>query len=228
MNDEVKYFQTVMDAISEAQKAHGVDMRGGKKYLEVSKRVEIFRKHYGMGASVVTEIVELGRVKGEPVVIRASIFTGTGGIPIATGTACEIIGDGNVNRASAVENAETSAIGRALACLGLHGGEFASLNEMERIGQKPENVTAEALLDAWEQGIMDMLPDDPSPETLAEAYADAMLSEVEAYKSARGVENYMRKHAKHLDFIKEHTPERHGPLRAAAWGHMQRLDGKAA
>jgi len=41
-----------------------------------------------------------------------------------------------VNTTSALENAETSAIGRALASLGLAGGEYASANEMDAVQRK--------------------------------------------------------------------------------------------
>jgi hypothetical protein len=41
-----------------------------------------------------------------------------------------------VNFASAVENCETSAIGRALAAAGYLGSEYASANEMENIPAK--------------------------------------------------------------------------------------------
>lgn len=44
-----------------------------------------------------------------------------------------------VNKTSALENCETSAIGRALASLGLHGGEFASSFEVDNsINNKSE------------------------------------------------------------------------------------------
>ena len=57
----------------------------------------------------------------------------------ATGHAEEYRADGKINKTSALENAETSAIGRALACLGLGGTEFASADEVARAisGQKP-------------------------------------------------------------------------------------------
>lgn len=226
MTQDIKYFQNVMEEISEANSVHGVNVRGNKKYLEVAKRVEIFRKHYGTDVSITTEIVHLGMTRGEPVVIRAVVAKDL--MPIATGTAWEVVGDGNVNRASALENAETSAIGRALACLGLHGGEFASLNEMERIGEKPNNPTTEALMDAWEQAILDQLPDDPAAETLADAYADAMESEMGSYKSARGLDGYKAKHDIHIRFVEEHSPERYGPLKAAYLAHRKALTERKA
>jgi hypothetical protein len=45
-----------------------------------------------------------------------------------------------VNTTSALENAETSAIGRCLASLGLSGGEYASANEMDAVARKKEVV----------------------------------------------------------------------------------------
>lgn len=220
---DAEAFEAVMAQIQEANK-DGMDFRG-KKYTMVAPRVEIFRRNFGGVYGIETEIVHLGTVRGEPVVVKAYVRDDKG-FTVGTGHAWEVIGEGHVNKTSALENAETSAIGRALASMGFHGGEYASGNELR---DKPENPTTEALMDAWEQGIMDMLPDDPSAETVADAYADAMEAESTAYKSARGVENYMRKHEKHLLFIKEHAPERYGPVRSSAWAHMQKLnEGKAA
>ena len=52
----------------------------------------------------------------------------------------EIRGQGLVNTTSALENAETSAIGRALASLGLAGGEYASANEMDAVVRKTDAI----------------------------------------------------------------------------------------
>lgn len=214
-------FKAVMAAISEANEKHGINVRGNKKYLEVSKRVEIFRQHFGISAGIRTEIKHLGISRGEPVVIQAVIEKS--GSVLATGTACEVIGEGNVNRASALENAETSAIGRALATLGLHGGEFASANEMQAIGVKPENVTTEALNDAWEDAVLDGLREDPSEQEVAMAYFEAMQRDVEGYKTARGIEAYMKKRQKYLDFMSQHAPEQYSEIRSTAWARMKEL-----
>ena len=205
---------------------HGIEVRGGKRYSQVSTRVELFRRTYGDGASITTDILHLGLVKGEPVVIRASIAKD--GVTIATGTASEVIGQGNVNSSSALENAETSAVGRALAVLGLHGGEMASLNEMERVDTKPHNPSAEGLMQAWEDAVMDALPDDPSAETLADAYADAITADVARYKSAKGLDGYLRKHGGHINMIREHAPERHDEIREAVTKLRQNFTTKEA
>ena len=44
--------------------------------------------------------------------------------------ALEEFGSSFINKTSALENAETSALGRALAAFGLHGTEFASADEL--------------------------------------------------------------------------------------------------
>jgi hypothetical protein len=49
-----------------------------------------------------------------------------------TGYAEELRGSTNINKTSALENCETSAIGRALACVGLGGTEYASANEVSQ------------------------------------------------------------------------------------------------
>jgi hypothetical protein len=74
---------------------------------------------------------------GHRVVIKATISNNNGN-QIGSGMAEEIRGDGHVNKTSALENAETSAIGRALSSLGLAGGEYASSNEMDAVTRKSE------------------------------------------------------------------------------------------
>lgn len=124
----------VIDLAHKATAEHGIAVRGGKKYAQVTTRVELFRRHF-QGWGIDTEIVSLGHEKGQAVVMRARVFDQDGNVK-GTGHASEIIGAGNVNTTSALENAETSAIGRALSCLGLHGGEYASLNEIEAVDRK--------------------------------------------------------------------------------------------
>jgi len=53
----------------------------------------------------------------------------------ATGLAFEIDGAGMANKTSALENAETSAIGRALANAGYSGDKRASREEMEKVAR---------------------------------------------------------------------------------------------
>ena len=129
----VKQCMNVIDSLNET---HGVKMNKGKKYTQVVHRMEAFRKHFGFDYGVATEIVSADNVR---VVMRA-IITDLEGRVIGTGFAEEIRGQGLVNKTSAVENAETSAIGRALASLGFSGGEYASANEMDAVDRKTDTL----------------------------------------------------------------------------------------
>ena len=59
---------------------------------------------------------------------------------VATGHAEENRKYGYINPTSAIENCETSAIGRALACLGIGGTEFRSAEEMQRAMLQQEEM----------------------------------------------------------------------------------------
>mgnify|MGYP000238701027 FL=1 len=118
----------VMAAVNDLNESHGVTQRGGKKYTEVAKRVEAFRKHFGFKYGITTDIII---DDGKRVVIKSKIFDLVNStIPVGEGYAEEIRGSSNVNKTSAIENCETSAIGRALASCGLHGGQYASMDEI--------------------------------------------------------------------------------------------------
>ena len=69
-------------------------------------------------------------------VVRASIFLTAGdqanGLPKATGLAFEVDGGQGANQTAALENAETSAIGRGLANAGYSGNKRATKEEMSK------------------------------------------------------------------------------------------------
>jgi deoxycytidylate deaminase len=118
-----------MDAVAAVNRTAGVTQRGGKLYTMVQDRVLVWRRHFGLEHGVESEIV---RDDGKVVQIRCTIRDSDGRI-LATGHAEEVRGSSNVNKTSAIENGETSALGRALAAMGLHGFEFASANEMDKV-----------------------------------------------------------------------------------------------
>jgi hypothetical protein len=108
----------------------------GKEYETVASRVHRFRESYpvGTGWGIVTEIVH---VNSESVIVRASV-TNEGGAIMGVGHAEEKRANSGVNKDHALENAETSAIGRALAACDYHGTEYASADEMSSI--TPESL----------------------------------------------------------------------------------------
>lgn len=130
-----------MGLVNEFHNKHGITQRGGKKYTQVVHRMEAFRTVFGLECGVDTEVLV---DDGQRVVVKA-IITNQNGIVIGSGMAEEIRGKGHVNKTSALENCETSAVGRALASIGLSGGEYASANEMEAVGRKAQNLNSQAV-----------------------------------------------------------------------------------
>jgi hypothetical protein len=72
-------------------------------------------------------------------IVRAEVYLSAGdqanSLPKATGLAFEVDGGAGANQTSALENAETSAIGRALANMSLSGNKRASREEMDKVAR---------------------------------------------------------------------------------------------
>tara|TARA_R110002051_G_scaffold3811_3_gene20428 strand:+ start:1387 stop:2094 length:708 start_codon:yes stop_codon:yes gene_type:complete len=111
--------------------------RGGKKYTMVADRVRIFRKHFGVDAQIDTIQTF------DQHYVRSDTTISVGGERVANGIAEEDRRFGMINKTSAAENAETSSIGRALANLGLQGGEYPSGDEvLIAIAQQNKKISA--------------------------------------------------------------------------------------
>ena len=136
-----------MDAVAELHKSHGVQQKGGKFYTQVVHRMEAFRRIHGTDFGIDTQILVND---GKRVVVKA-IITDKDNRTVGVGMAEEIRGQGLVNTTSALENAETSAIGRALASLGLAGGEYASANEMDAVVRKTDAIKETPQVEVKEQ-----------------------------------------------------------------------------
>jgi len=104
-----------------------VNMRG-REYKTVALRVSEFRTAYPIseGWAIKTELVDMS---ADRVVFRAAIVDPSGR-EVAVGFAEEVRSTRGVNSTSALENCETSAIGRALAAAGYAGQEYASADEL--------------------------------------------------------------------------------------------------
>lgn len=111
----------------------------GNDYFTVAERVEKFRSNKANeGYAILTELISND---GEYVIFKARILNVSQN-PVATGYAQEKYGSNTINQTSALEVAETSAIGRALACFGLAGSEFASADEVATaISQQNQGVS---------------------------------------------------------------------------------------
>jgi hypothetical protein len=101
-------------------------------YVPVAERLEKFYQTYPDGR-VTTSIVEHSIESGF-VLMRAEVYRAADdAAPAATGHAFEVRGESYVNKTSYVENAETSAVGRALALLGFEVKRgIASREELQK------------------------------------------------------------------------------------------------
>lgn len=114
----------------------------GKKetrlYETVAERVRKFRDKYPIESrwSILTTI----EFPAENIVFASTEVHNPEGKILANGHAEENRTIGYVNATSAVENAETSAIGRALFSAGFGGGEFCSADELVEALKKQEQL----------------------------------------------------------------------------------------
>jgi hypothetical protein len=124
-----------------------VDIKG-KAYVQVNTRVVAFRKLFPMGC-ITTDIVSHEKDdKGVSVVVMKATVTDELGTILGTGYAFEKETSSFINKTSYIENCETSAVGRALAMVGI--GTDASMCSAEELvnainnQNKTEDKKAEA------------------------------------------------------------------------------------
>ena len=97
----------------------------GKSYAQVSLRIAVARRVLGSAMDIISKIQHMDK---DSVVMQADIFIDDK--HVATGHAEEKRTASKINMTSALENCETSAIGRALAFLGFISDGIASAEEV--------------------------------------------------------------------------------------------------
>ena len=112
---------------------NGVVKIHGKEYKTVALRVAEFRAAHP-DYTISTELVEANDVL---VIMKASILNDEGRL-LATGYSEEVRASSKINATIALENAETSAIGRCLSALGFGGTEYASADEVAHAIQQQD------------------------------------------------------------------------------------------
>ena len=107
-------------------------------YATVALRIGILRRNLGTAATIQSSIIHQDDKK---VIVRSEVFID--GKLVSTGLAEELRAASRINQTSALENAETSAVGRALAMLGLTNDKIASAEEVSgAIVQSDQKLTA--------------------------------------------------------------------------------------
>ena len=137
-----------------------------KNYITVANKIGILRKHFGTRATVTTKIIENtdsifddnGKMKKSgKVIVKTNIFIDRE--LVSTGTAEEFRAASHINKTSALENCETSSVGRALSFLGLTNSDIASAEEMQQAkkqqavkegnGLSPTPITVDGLYERF-------------------------------------------------------------------------------
>jgi hypothetical protein len=159
----------------------------GKQYVEVNERIKFFRQEEQYkNWSLITEFPVLD---SEQCVCKASIADTEHRI-IATGHAHEVQGSSNINKTSYVENCETSAIGRALAMLGIGiDTSIASANEVSDAIAKQEasEQPVENIMDKSVAYIKSQTDKKKAFESIMSKYKDSLTE-----KQVAGLKKFVR------------------------------------
>lgn len=116
-----------MALAEEIHTKNAIKIGGGKKYSKVVHRIEAFRRTVGYDYGIETQI----SVLNGGYTVKAEIKDASGRL-IASG--CSYAD--KLAKEKALEKLETTAIGRALANLGLGGDEYASLDEVDSFEER--------------------------------------------------------------------------------------------
>ena len=136
-----------MATFEEIQKANSLIVKTdikGKSYADVSQRIKAFRRVYPDGC-IKTEMVSN---ENGVCIFRAYVYSkgystlnGDEFVLLGTGTAYEKEGSSFINKTSYIENAETSAVGRALGMAGF--GLDTEIASVEEVSNAINNQPAE-------------------------------------------------------------------------------------
>jgi len=109
-------------------------------YATVALRIGILRRNLGTAATISSTLEYQDEKK---VIVKAQVFIDDK--LVSTGLAEELRAASRINQNSALENAETSAVGRALAMLGLTNDKIASAEEVSGAIVQSDQTLTEAL-----------------------------------------------------------------------------------
>ena len=112
----------------------------GKDYATVALRLAVARRNLGSRLRIETEIMHNDK---ETCVVKATVLIN--GMIVATGLAEEKKNASRINQTSALENCETSAVGRALAFCGMTNDKIASAEEVSSAIEQQSKKVQEVL-----------------------------------------------------------------------------------
>ena len=168
-----------MAQATKEEKARGIVLISGNKYMTTAGRVMAIHEKYPGCVQISTEILNDDELKVEMMAtVEITDETGTRKFTGFAREHYEVKTQKDVNYASALENCETSAVGRAIGFAGvglLPGSGFASADEIEGIGRKEKAVKSQQIA-----------KNNPEPSTPSQALS--MISTINNHKkSLRGL-----------------------------------------
>ena len=187
---------------------HSLKLHHGNEYTQVQQRLEAFRKHAGTAYTLDSEILQNDT---KTILIKASIADKEGRV-IATGLAEELRGSSNVNKTSAIENCETSAWGRALANLGLHGGKMASVEEITIAQNKNKQIDAEA--EAAEKAHDEAVREEQNREPIEIKYKEEIMTALQNCKEVWQCDKVAQENFDKFKLIRKYSQEMAEELQA--------------
>ena len=132
-----------MEKIKRTTKLPSIQLDNGMNYSKVAEKIKFLAENYDFEIHTEEQFFEDVKMWK----VKATLTIHEDGRSLKyTGTATEKIGANEVNLTSALENCETSAVGRACAFAGIGiQDEIASLDEMEGLGRKREVIIEDNL-----------------------------------------------------------------------------------
>ena len=218
MKEEFDSLQLAQQEMSSLAGKSKVDIKG--KLYVTATRVEIFRKHFGERGAISTDVLHQDDHR---VVVRAEISIhkpDSAKWVLATGHAEEYRGDGYINKTSAMENCETSAVGRALSAAGLSGGEYASSFEVDNAINNKSKAAAKKATPEAEKAAPDLIctrakknegdtlseEDQVRLEKAIAEFVPIIADKSKAAKTEEEFDNYLDSKKEARDLIKELDP----------------------
>ena len=126
-----------------------------KNYAEVSQRIKAFRRVYPQGV-IITELVS----ESDGIITFNAVVKDSEGYVLANAHAREKVDEGLINKTNALENCETSAVGRALGMCGFGiDTSLASAEEVQQAIDKQENAKNGRMTDEQLLTISKLSPD---------------------------------------------------------------------
>ena len=166
-----------------------------KKYSLIVDRIGVARRSLGSNLDIRTSIIHQDDKK---VIVRCDVFLDEK--HLSTGTAEELRATSRINQTSALENAETSAVGRALAFLGFANDSIASAEEVSLAIEQQDRQLQTALTElekvshsgnykAWLTKHRDMLQKVKASNPIAYGKFQERFTELKTNLETKGVLN---------------------------------------